>query len=69
MASHYVKLYSYSHPRYARRTVQRLRSKWPNVRFDVEISPSMSYAFRYVIMATMANGRRACVEKVRKLID
>ena len=49
-----MRLFSYSHPRYAAVTLRRLRARWPANRFDVVLSPSMSYAFRYVIQASVA---------------
>ena len=60
-----MRLFSYSHPRYAAVTLRRLRARWPANRFDVVLSPSMSYAFRYVIQATLPDGRTALVERVR----
>lgn len=58
-----MRLFSYSHPRYAKRTLTKLRAKWPQNKFEVVLSSSMSYAFRYVIRCVMADGRAAYVER------
>lgn len=60
-----AKLFNYSHPRYAARTLAKLRAKWPANKFQVELSPSMSYAFRYVIICILPSGQRATVAKTR----
>ena len=60
-----MRLFNYSHPRYAKRTVAKLATKWPANKFDVVLSGSMSYAFRYVIRCVLPDGRSAYVERVR----
>lgn len=60
-----ARLFNYSEPKRARPTLRKLRALWPQNTFRVVLSGSAAYAFRYVIAATLPNGKTAYVERVR----
>jgi hypothetical protein len=60
-----MKLFNYSHARYAQRTLAKLRAKWPETTFETEASTHWLYPFRVLIRATQPDGRSAYVGKRR----
>jgi hypothetical protein len=56
-------LFDYRLPQYAGPTLKALKAAWPSVRFDVAPSTLQSYAFRYLIYATLPDGTRAPVRR------
>lgn len=59
------RLFNYQHPRYATRTVRKLANAWPGTKFTVEPSTISAYAFRYLIIATLPDGKKAPVARIR----
>jgi hypothetical protein len=44
-------LFNYARPQDAGRTLKALRAAYPDIAFEVALSPHAAYAFRYVIKA------------------
>lgn len=58
-----TELYCYREPTRATRTLKRLRRDWPTHKFEVVLSPSTAYMFKYIIKCVTPAGKTAFVEK------